>query len=173
MAFQRGEIVLIPFPYTDLSTTKTRPTVVVSSSTYQANSHSELLLAFVSSQISQINPSLDYLLQDWKLAGLPKPSLVRPKLATINSSLIVHKVGKLSARDLLELDKRLRHAMALTQTALADVVDEVDLLVQPATLVQAIAEKAVIAAVKLAQKGIPQINLIRIKERLSPTDITL
>ncbi len=31
MAFQQGEVVLIPFPYTDLSATKTRPAVVVSS----------------------------------------------------------------------------------------------------------------------------------------------
>ncbi len=33
MAFQRGDVVLIPFPYTDLSASKTRPAVVVSSDT--------------------------------------------------------------------------------------------------------------------------------------------
>ncbi|MEA3397813.1 MAG: type II toxin-antitoxin system PemK/MazF family toxin [Chloroflexota bacterium] len=34
MAFQRGDVVLIPFPYTDLSASKTRPVVVVSSDIY-------------------------------------------------------------------------------------------------------------------------------------------
>lgn len=49
MAFQRGDVVLIPFPFTDLTATKTRPAVVVSCATYH-NVRSELLLAYVSSQ---------------------------------------------------------------------------------------------------------------------------
>lgn len=44
MAFQRGDVVLIPFPFTDLTTTKTRPAVVVSSAAYQSV-RPELLLA--------------------------------------------------------------------------------------------------------------------------------
>lgn len=47
MAFQRGDAVLLSFPFTDLSATKTRPAVVVSSSAYHAV-HSELLLVYVS-----------------------------------------------------------------------------------------------------------------------------
>ena len=39
MAFQRGDVVLIPFPYTDLSTSKTRPAVVVSSEKTRPTSH--------------------------------------------------------------------------------------------------------------------------------------
>ena len=34
MAFRRGDVVLIPFPYTDLSAAKTRPAVLVSSEAY-------------------------------------------------------------------------------------------------------------------------------------------
>jgi len=48
MAFQRGDVVLIPFPYTDLSATKTRPAVVVSSECYHAV-RPDLLVAYVSS----------------------------------------------------------------------------------------------------------------------------
>ena len=76
--FQRGDVVLIPFPYTDLSAFKTRPAVVVSSRIYHA-ARSELLLAYVSSQISQANPTIDYALADWADAGLLKPSFVRPR----------------------------------------------------------------------------------------------
>ena len=79
--FQRGDVVLIPFPYTDLSAFKTRPAVVVSSRIYHA-ARSELLLAYVSSQISQANPTIDYALADWADAGLLKPSFVRPKASS-------------------------------------------------------------------------------------------
>jgi mRNA interferase MazF len=51
MAFRRGDVVLIPFPYTDLSASKTRPAVVVSSEIYHT-ARSEVLLAYVSSQVS-------------------------------------------------------------------------------------------------------------------------
>lgn len=142
MTFQKGDIVLIPFPYTDLSATKTRPAAVVSSSTYH-NFRSELLLAYISSQLAKAHPILDHELADWTIAGLPKPSFVRPKLATIDPSLIVHKVGKLSEKDLLELDRRLRLAMALTETALIDIVAEVDLTKQPATIIQSLAEQSI------------------------------
>jgi len=93
---QRGDVVLIPFPFTDLTATKTRPAIVVSSQLYH-QVRSELLLAYVSSQVSKANPQIDYLLTDWAVASLPKPSFVRPKLAAIEPSLIVYRVGHLSA----------------------------------------------------------------------------
>lgn len=92
MAFQRGDVVLIPFPFTDLSATKTRPAVVVSSVFFHSV-RPELLLPYVSSQVSKAHPVLDHVLSDWSQARLPKPSFVRPKLASIEPSLIVHQVG--------------------------------------------------------------------------------
>ena len=58
MAYQRGDIVLIPFPFSDLSATKTRPAVVVSSDHYQ-EVRAELLLANVSSQVSKAHTDID------------------------------------------------------------------------------------------------------------------
>ena len=112
MAFQRGDVVLLPFPYTDLTTTKTRPAVVVSSDYYHAI-RSELLLAYVSSQVSKAHNTLDYILADWEQAGLLKPSFVRPKIAAIDPSLIVYHVGKLSTQDLQKVDHCLRRALDL------------------------------------------------------------
>ncbi len=74
---------------------------------------SELLLAYVSSQVSKANPQIDYLLKDWQEAGLLKPSFVRPKIATIEPALIVYQVGLLSTRDMFEVDRRLRLALNL------------------------------------------------------------
>ena len=112
MAFQRGDVVLIPFPYTDLSATKTRPAVVVSSELYH-ELRSELLLAFLSSRIAAADPRLDYILVDWKEAGLLKPTFMRPKIAAIESELVVYHTGVLSDRDLAGVDACLRRALGL------------------------------------------------------------
>lgn len=158
MMFQRGDVVLVPFPYTDLSAAKTRPAVVISGSIYHTI-RSELLLAYTSSQIAKAHPQLDYLLLDWSAAHLPKPSFVRPKIASVEPTLIVHRIGQLSGRDLQEVDRRLIQAMSLTQTVFANVVTEVTMTEQPPNLVQALAEKAVAALVILAQAKTPDIRL--------------
>ncbi len=113
MALKRGDVVLIPFPYTDLSATKTRPAVVVSSELYH-ELRSELLLAYLSSRIAAADPRLDYILVDWKEAGLLKPTFMRPKIAAIEPSLIVYHVGALSERDMREVNGRLKLALALS-----------------------------------------------------------
>lgn len=51
MVFQRGEIVLVPFPFTDLSTAKVRPAIVVSGSLYQSVER-DLVLAAVTSNVA-------------------------------------------------------------------------------------------------------------------------
>lgn len=112
LMYQHGDVVLIPFPFTDLSAAKTRPAVVISSDLYH-KTRSELLLAYVSSQVSKAQAPLDHLLADWSAAGLPKPSFVRPKLAAIEPALVVYHVGHLSAEDLLAVEDCLRQAMDL------------------------------------------------------------
>jgi hypothetical protein len=124
------------------------------------------LLAYVSSQLSKANPKLDYELRDWASTGLPKPSFVRPKLAAIDPSLVVHHVGKLSERDLLEVDRRLRLAMLLTKTALVDAVAEIDLVTQPTTLVQTFAEKSMNAVKSLVASNAKGADLERLRNLL-------
>lgn len=165
MAFQRGDVVLIPFPYTDLSAAKTRPAVIVSSNAYH-RVRSELLLVYVSSQLAKANSPLDYILADWNGSGLPKPSFVRPKVSAIEPTLVVHQVGKLSAKDLFEVDRRLRQAMALTETVLADVVAEIDMMTQSPAIVQAIAEQSIATIVAFAEMHTPGINVERLRKLL-------
>ena len=112
MALKRGDVVLIPFPYTDLSATKTRPAVVVSGELYH-ELRSELLLAYLSSRIAAADPRLDYILVDWKEAGLLKPTFMRPKIAVIEPTLVVYRAGVLSERDMAGVDDRLRRALGL------------------------------------------------------------
>jgi len=99
MSFEFGDIVLVPFPFTDQTTTKKRPAVVVSSSEYQHRRPDVVLMAVT----SQVKPSPFYgelVITEWEKAGLMKPSVIKPVLATIHQKLILRKRGKLDDVDL-------------------------------------------------------------------------
>ncbi len=93
-----GDILLVPFPFTDQTTTKKRPSVVISSDTYNQLKPDLIIMAIT----SQINPNLS--LGELEIikfieAGLLKPSIIKPVISTIDKSLVIRKLGKL-----LELD---------------------------------------------------------------------
>ena len=112
MAYARGDVVLVPFPFTDLSTTRVRPAVVVSSDEYNEQG-SDLIVAMLTSQ-PQTGPT-DCSLRDWQEAGLLHPSWVRAKLATLEQGLIQFSPGHLSAGDVAAVDVRLSRALGLRQ----------------------------------------------------------
>lgn len=98
MAFQFGDVVLVSFPFTDQVTTKQRPGVIVSSNIYH-QTHRDLILMAITSQI-RVNTSYgEVALQDWHSAGLLKSSTVKPVIATIEQTLVIKTLGKLSVRD--------------------------------------------------------------------------
>ena len=110
MAYQKGDVVLVPFPFTDLSTTKIRPAVVLSTSAYETATGS-VTIAMVTSK-AHTTP-YDYHLVDWNKANLVKPSWVRCKVVTIDPSLIVHTIGQLESGDLQEVEQRLKLSFGL------------------------------------------------------------
>lgn len=112
MAFQRGDVVLVPFPFSDLSTTKVRPAVVVSGSLYHAT-EPDLILAAITSKITAMTGPLDYVLNDWQAANLRYPSALKPVLFTLDPVRVLHRIGALTPSDLAEVDRRLRRALEL------------------------------------------------------------
>ena len=103
--FKKWEIVLVPFPFTDLTSTKRRPAIVVSPDIY--NQNKDVVIAFVTSQINTTSRFGDYKLQKWKEAGMLSVSLVRMKFATIDKSLIIKILGVLEKEDSEELEKNI------------------------------------------------------------------
>lgn len=102
-AYKKWEIVLVPFPFTDLSSVKRRPALIVSPDKYNADK--DVVISYITSQI-HLSPRIgDYNLQKWKEAGLPKPSKVRMKFATIDKSIIIKTLGKLEKIDCDEIEK--------------------------------------------------------------------
>lgn len=112
MKSRRGDVVLVPFPFSDLSTTKVRPAVVVSSTLYHST-EPDLLLAALTSRVAAATSPFDYVLNDWRTAGLRYPSALKPVLFTLDPAHVVYRIGALTSADLTQIDRRLRRALAL------------------------------------------------------------
>ena len=100
MSFSRNEIVLLPIPFTDLTSRKVRPAVVVG--------HGRHIGDLFVVPISSVLPNVELVFQDWSSAGLNVPCGLKSQLATIEQRLVVKSVGILSARDGAALDTCLR-----------------------------------------------------------------
>lgn len=110
-AYSFGDVVLVPFPFTDQSASKKRPAVVVSADAYQRRRRDVIVMA-VTSQIHRPTAALgEVLIGDWQGAGLPKASLIKPVLATIEQRLILRKLGALQQDDLEALRSALRQVL--------------------------------------------------------------
>jgi len=112
---KRGTVVLAPFPFTDLTTIKRRPAVIVSKINPSKN---DLIIAFISSvvspNLSETDLYLDFNDPDFKNTGLIKTSIIKvDKLMTIEKQLFTGELGCLSDRLLRELDAKLKIALDL------------------------------------------------------------
>jgi len=96
--YEFGDIVLVPFPFTDQSTTKRRPAVVISSLAYHRD-RPDLINMAVTSQRPTSGSVGEVEVQNWQGAGLLKSSVLKPVLTTIDPGLILKKLGQLTPPD--------------------------------------------------------------------------
>jgi len=107
---KKGDIVLIPFPFTNLSGKKLRPALIL------AVSSADITVAFITTQTEWKEPT-DIEIQPDVNTGIKKASLIRPgKLATIDKTIALGRIGTLpthlinqvnsSLKVILQLDKR-------------------------------------------------------------------
>lgn len=106
MSYRFGDVVLVSFPFTDQSASKQRPAVVVSSAAYQ-RARPDLIIMAITSQLRPAASLGEVVVQDWQAAGLIKPSVVKPVIATIEQRLVRKALGTLSSSD----QQRLREAI--------------------------------------------------------------
>lgn len=104
--YNKWDIILVPFPFTDLTTTKKRPALIVSPAEY--NKGLDVVIAFITSNLALQYRTGDYKIREWKKSNLPKPSMIRMKFTTIDKSIIVKKLGRLSEKDVNEFTKSLK-----------------------------------------------------------------
>lgn len=101
-SYEFGDVVLVPFPFTDQTTAKKRPAVVISSNIYHQK-HPDLILMPITSQLRLTTMFGEVTVTYWQEAGLLKPSIVKPIVATVEKRLVLRKLGRLQEADLQAL----------------------------------------------------------------------
>jgi mRNA interferase MazF len=111
----KGKIVLVPFPFDDLLTTKVRPAVCLTNS---ISPYRHVILAFISSQVPHDLLETDVVLDSrragFAATGLHVSSTLRlHRLMTVTASLIQRELGMLSSSIQKEVNRKLRKLFEL------------------------------------------------------------
>jgi len=112
MTFNTFDVVVVPFPFTDRSTTKRRPALILSDPRIFNQKVGQSVMAMITSAKNSDWP-LDIEIKDLDSAGLPSASIVRMKLFTLDQQLIIRKAGKLSPTDQSKVTEVLRRLLNL------------------------------------------------------------
>lgn len=103
----KGDIVLIVFPFTDLSGSKLRPAVIIAETTL------DLVVCFITTRTGW-QELTDVVLNPSQGNGLRKNSLIRTsKIATLDKALAKGLLGKLDASELITLEMQLKSLLQL------------------------------------------------------------
>ena len=100
MTYRQFDIVRVPFPFTDQTSEKNRPALVLSQSKTFNTPAGHSVMAMITSAENPAWP-LDHAIQDLAAAGLRSPSVVRCKLFTLDHRLVRGALGKLGKKDQL------------------------------------------------------------------------
>jgi len=108
------EVVKVPFPFTDIHSSKVRPALVISSAKhFSARIGSSILAMITSLKPSRHLWPSDLEIEDLVSAGLPVSSIIRWKLFTLDHRLILVRLGALSETDRLRVQKKLKEILVL------------------------------------------------------------
>ena len=125
----KGKVVLVPFPFDDLSSTKVRPAICL---TEPVGTHRHVVIAFITSQIPSELLDTDIVLDinrtDFASTGLRVTSALRlHRLITVSTSIIRRHLGTLSADLQQEVDQKLERLFGLqSQANSSETVDQDD-----------------------------------------------
>jgi len=111
----KGKVVLIPFPFDDLSSTKVRPAVCL---TDPIGPYRQVVLAFVTSRIPEDPEETDLLIDEnhtgFPATGLRVSSTLRlHRLMTVNLGLVRRELGRLPSELGANVEQRLRTLFGL------------------------------------------------------------
>ncbi|MFN0279715.1 MAG: type II toxin-antitoxin system PemK/MazF family toxin [Pyrinomonadaceae bacterium] len=101
--YSRNEIVLVRFPFSDLTKSKIRPAVVAN----PTHASRDLFLVSLTTKTSGLMAG-EFVLSDWASAGLNVETAVKRGIFTIREDLILRSIGSLTQIDVEELARSLR-----------------------------------------------------------------
>ena len=115
ISYKRGDVVLVPFPFSDQTSVKQRPSLVISVDGFQERGL-DLLIMAVTSQVRgplKLGEFVNRDWRDWQAAGLIKPSAVKAAITTVETKLVRRRLGHLSDYDLEQLKRTLQVLLGL------------------------------------------------------------
>lgn len=99
---QKGEIITIPYPFSDLSGFKVRPALIL------FEQRNEVIVAFIGSQMQNLGIN-DLVLKPNFINGLKRPSFIRlSKIATVDSLMVQGQIGFIDAATMVIVNRILR-----------------------------------------------------------------
>jgi mRNA interferase MazF len=107
-SYSKHDIVLVRYPFSDLSNSKVRPAVVVNA----AHSSQDILIMPLTSKVRSLLEG-EFVLSEWSLAGLNVSTAIKRGLYTVHESLVIKVIGKLADVDAEQLEQSLRGWLGL------------------------------------------------------------
>ncbi len=107
-SYSQHEVVLVLYPFSDLTSAKVRPAVVINA----VHVSQDLLVVALTSKTSGLLAG-EFVLTEWKAVGLNVETAVKRGIYTIKETLVRKRVGKLGDTDAERLEQSLRDWMDL------------------------------------------------------------
>ena len=109
MICNTGDIVVVPFPFTDRQNAKRRPALVLSHNAFNKD-HKHTLLAMITTA-THTQWKSDCLIKNLKPTALPCASIVRMKLFTLDNRIIIKRLGTVHEKDRKSVQMKLKKSV--------------------------------------------------------------
>ena len=102
-SYSKNEVILVRYPFSDLSSSKVRPAVIVS----VPHISQDIFIVPLTSKTTSLVTG-EFVLSQWSAAGLKIPTAVKRGLYTVDKTLVIKTIGKLGESDAQQLESSLR-----------------------------------------------------------------
>lgn len=111
--YKQGDILLIPVPFTDLSSTKKRPVLVLSNDVYN-NKTNDILVAAITSNVSQKEYVVMLYKTDLEIGDLKVDSCIRAdKIYSLSQAIVINSFGKVKSHIMNSVKEKLDHLTSI------------------------------------------------------------
>jgi mRNA interferase MazF len=111
MVYKPQSVLIVPFPFSDINSSKQRPVLVISNEAYQEKTGHIMVMMVTTAK--QTTWPFDYSIQALDEAQLPVPCVIRQRIVSIDERLVRSTLGRLSDTDWQSLSNILTHTLAI------------------------------------------------------------
>ena len=117
--YSKHDVILVRYPFSDLSSAKVRPAVLVS----DPHPSDDLLITPLTSKTQSLLKG-EFILTEWSEAGLNVETAIKRGVYTVHKRLVLKVIGHLSDQDVEQLEQSLRNWLGLSNQLDSDEEDE-------------------------------------------------